>query len=568
MKTVIVGGVAGGASAAARLRRLDERSEIVLLERGEYISFANCGLPYYVGGEITEKSALTLQTPKSFYNRFRIDVRVLSEVVSIDRAGKTVTIHDLKEDRQYTETYDKLILSTGAEPLVPPIEGAKSANVFTLRNIPDAYAIRDKVVALGQGKKAVIVGGGYIGVEMAENLLHAGLDVTIVEMADHLIAPLDADMAADVHHYAEEKGLKLMLGSAVTGIVERDGSMTVTTSTGDVAADVVILSVGVRPESRLAKEAGLPCNAKGGILVDDHMRTEDENIYAVGDAVEITEFVTGDKAMVPLAGPANKQGRIAADNICGLHSRYTGTQGSAVLKLFDMTIATTGLNERTAKAKGIDCDKVFLYSANHAGYYPGSTMMSMKVIFETLSGRILGAQIVGFDGVDKRCDVLATAIRFNATGRDLAQLELCYAPPFGSAKDPVNMAGFVIENIEKGLIHQFHWHDVAALPRDGSVQLLDVRTPSEAARGMIDGFTNIPLDELRQHLKELDRTKPIYVHCHSGLRSYLACRILSQHGYRCSNLAGGWRFWSYNATGRAHDAAPTHLCGIPTGQGK
>ena len=543
MKTVIVGGVAGGASAAARLRRLDERSEIVLLERGEYISFANCGLPYYVGGEITEKSALTLQTPKSFYNRFRIDVRVLSEVVSIDRAGKTVTIHDLKEDRQYTETYDKLILSTGAEPLVPPIEGAKSANVFTLRNIPDAYAIRDKVVALGQGKKAVIVGGGYIGVEMAENLLHAGLDVTIVEMADHLIAPLDADMAADVHHYAEEKGLKLMLGSAVTGIVERDGSMTVTTSTGDVAADVVILSVGVRPESRLAKEAGLPCNAKGGILVDDHMRTEDENIYAVGDAVEITEFVTGDKAMVPLAGPANKQGRIAADNICGLHSRYTGTQGSAVLKLFDMTIATTGLNERTAKAKGIDCDKVFLYSANHAGYYPGSTMMSMKVIFETLSGRILGAQIVGFDGVDKRCDVLATAIRFNATGRDLAQLELCYAPPFGSAKDPVNMAGFVIENIEKALIHQFHWHDVAALPRDGSVQLLDVRTPSEAARGMIDGFTNIPLDELRQHLKELDRTKPIYVHCHSGLRSYLACRILTGEGFHCYNLAGGYRLY-------------------------
>ena len=423
MKTVIVGGVAGGASAAARLRRLDERGEIVLLERGEYISFANCGLPYYVGGEITEKSALTLQTPESFYNRFRIDVRVLSEVVSIDRAGKTVTIHDLKEDRQYTETYDKLILSTGAEPLVPPIEGAKSANVFTLRNIPDAYAIRDKVVALGQGKKAVIVGGGYIGVEMAENLLHAGLDVTIVEMADHLIAPLDADMAADVHHYAAEKGLKLMLGSAVTGIVERDGSTTVTTSTGDVAADVVILSVGVRPESRLAKEAGLPCNAKGGILVDDHMRTEDENIYAVGDAVEITDFITGDKAMVPLAGPANKQGRIAADNICGLHSRYTGTQGSAVLKLFDMTIATTGLNERTAKAKGIDCDKVFLYSANHAGYYPGSTMMSMKVLFEKLSGRILGAQIVGFDGVDKRCDVLATAIRFNATGRDLAQPE-------------------------------------------------------------------------------------------------------------------------------------------------
>ena len=551
MKVVIVGGVAGGASAAARLRRLSENAEIILLERGAYISFANCGLPYYVGGVITEKSALTLQTPESFCQRFRIDVRVRSEVTAINRRSRKVTVHDLEKDTTYTESYDRLILSTGAEPLIPQIGGADLEGVYTLRNIPDAYAIRDRAVALGAGKRAVIVGGGYIGVEMAENLHHAGLDVTIVEMADHLIAPLDFDMAADVHHYVEGKGQHLMLGSAVTGIRKDGDGLTVSTSTGDVGADLVLLSVGVRPESRLAREAGLTLNARGGIQVDGHMRTSDADIYAVGDAVEVTDYVSGDKAMVPLAGPANKQGRIAADNICGTPSSYTGTQGSAVLKVFDMTVATTGLNERTARAKGIDCDKVFLYSGSHAGYYPGSTMMSMKVLYEKLTGRILGAQIVGFDGVDKRCDVLATAIRFNAAGRDLAKLELCYAPPFGSAKDPVNMAGFMIENLEKGLVSQFHWHDVADLPRDGSVQLLDVRTPAEAGRGMIEGFRNIPLDELRKHLDELDPSKPCYVHCHSGLRSYIACRILTGRGFRCYNLAGGYRLYqSVTGAGR------------------
>lgn len=541
MKTVIIGGVAGGASAAARLRRLDENGEIILLERGEYISFANCGLPYYVGGTITEKSALTLQTPASFYNRFHIDVRIHSEAISIDRAAKTVTILDRKENREYQESYDNLILSPGAEPLVPDIPGTDLPGVYTLRNVPDAYAIRDKVTSLGNGKRAIILGGGYIGVEMAENLMEAGLQVTLLQRSDHLIPPLDSDMAADVHRYARRKGLDLRLRSTITAIESCGDHLRAETTGGPLEADVVILSVGVRPESKLAKDAGLPLNAKGGIVVDKHMRTADEHIYAVGDAVEIEEFVTGDKAMIPLAGPANKQGRIAADNICGMDSAYTGTQGSSVLKLFDMTIATTGLNERTAKAKGIDCEKVFLYSANHAGYYPGSTMMSMKVLFEKVSGRILGAQIVGFDGVDKRCDVLATAIRFGATGKDLANLELCYAPPFGSAKDPVNMAGFMIENIEKGLVQQFHWHDVKDLPRDGSVQLLDVRTPSEAARGMIDGFRNIPLDELREHLDELDPGKPVYVHCHSGLRSYIACRLLTGHGFHCYNLAGGYR---------------------------
>ena len=543
MKVLIIGGVAGGASAAARRRRLDENCEIVLLERGDYISFANCGLPYYIGGTITEKSALTLQTPASFRARFNIDVRIASEVTAIDRNAKNVTIHDRAAERTYQESYDRLIISTGAEPLIPPIEGARLDNVFTLRNIPDAYAIRDKVVALGTGKRAVIVGGGYIGVEMAENLAHAGMDVTIVEMADHLIAPLDFDMAADVHHYVESKGVHLKLSCAVTGLKKSGTGLTVSTSQGDVEADFVVLSVGVRPESKLAKDAGLALNARGGIQVDSHMRTEDASIYAVGDAVEVTDFITKEKTMVPLAGPANKQGRIAADNICGIPSVYTGTQGSAVLKVFDMTIATTGLSERAARAKAIDCDKVFLYSGSHAGYYPGSTMMSMKVLFEKNSGKLLGAQIVGFDGVDKRCDVLATAIRFGATGKDLTTLELCYAPPFGSAKDPVNMAGFVIENLLNGVVKQFHWHDVKDLPRDGSVQLLDVRTPSEVRRGMIDGFTNIPLDELRQHLSELDPRKPVYVHCHSGLRSYIACRILTGNGFDCWNLAGGYRLY-------------------------
>ena len=543
MKVVIVGGVAGGASAAARLRRLDETCEIVLLERGDYISFANCGLPYYVGGTIQEKSALTLQTPASFRSRFNIDVRISSEATAIDRTAKTVTVLERETGRTYQESYDKLILSTGAEPLIPPIEGARLNNVFTLRNIPDAYAIRDKVVTLGAGKRAVVVGGGYIGVEMAENLTDAGMNVTIVEMADHLIAPLDFDMAADVHHYVEKHGIRLMLGSAVQGLAQKDNTLTVTTSTGEVDADFVVLSVGVRPESKLAREAGLSLNARGGIQVNEHMRTDDASIYAVGDAVEITDFVTKEKAMVPLAGPANKQGRIAADNICGIPSVYTGTQGSAVLKIFDMTVATTGLNERTAQAKGIACEKVFLYSGSHAGYYPGSTMMSMKVLFEKSSGKLLGAQIVGFDGVDKRCDVLATAIRFGATGKDLTTLELCYAPPFGSAKDPVNMAGFVMENVLNGVVRQFHWHDVKDLPRDGSVQLLDVRTPSEVRRGMIEGFINIPLDELRQHLSELDPKKPVYVHCHSGLRSYIACRILTGSGFDCWNLAGGYRLF-------------------------
>ena len=566
MKVVIVGGVAGGASAAARLRRLDESAEIIMFERGEFISFANCGLPYYIGGEITKKSALTLQTPQSFNARFNVDVRVNSEVTSIDPKAKTVTVRS-KDRGEYTESYDKLILSPGAAPIRPPMEGADNARVFTLRNIPDTIKIREYVEEEFP-ESAVVVGGGYIGVEMAENLKNAGLAVTIVELADHVIAPLDYDMACDVHRYLKEKGVGLILQNGVQAIKEEGGKLRLTLNNGEIDTDMVIMAVGVRPDTVLAKEAGLELNKRGAIVVNEHMLTSDPDIYAVGDAVEVTDFVTGEKAYIPLAGPANKQGRIAADNICGIPTTYKNTQGSAVLKIFDMTVATTGVNERAAKAAGLDYDKVYTYSNSHASYYPGSTGMSIKTLYEKGTGKILGAQIVGFDGVDKRCDVLATAIRAGMTAKDLTELELCYAPPFGSAKDPVNMAGYVIENVRAGLVEQHHWDAVAELPADGSVILLDVRTPGEVRKqGLLrSDALHIPLDELRGRLGELDKGKKIYVNCYSGLRSYLACRILSQHGFQCSNLSGGWRFWSYNATDRAHDAAPTHLCGVPTGK--
>lgn len=542
MKVLIVGGVAGGASAAARLRRLDETAEIVLLERGEFISFANCGLPYYVGGDIQEQNALTLQTPDSFHARFRVDVRVWSEAVDIDRAAKTVTVKHVRTGETYRESFDKLILSPGARPVVPAIPGADSSKVFTLRNIPDTLKIK-QYIDDEMPASAVVVGGGYIGLEMAENLKQAGLDVTVVEMANHVIASLDYDMACDVHQYLQEKGIRLLTQNAVKAIAEENGALRVTLSGGELCTDMVLLSVGVKPESELASRCGLAVNERGAIVVNDCMQTDDANIYAVGDAVQVTHFVTGQKVQIPLAGPANKQGRIAADNVCGLQSRYTGTQGSSVLKLFDMTVAVTGVTEEAAKAQGLSYDKSFTFSASHAGYYPGGHDMSIKTIFEQGTGRILGAQIVGYDGVDKRCDTFAVAIRAGMTAYDLCKLEFCYAPPFGSAKDPVNFAGFVIENLLTGKVKQFHWHDIAALLRDGSVTLLDVRTPGEYAQGHIEGFLNIPVDALRGRLAELDKTKPIYVHCRSGLRSYLACRILAGNGFDCYNLSGGYRLY-------------------------
>ena len=554
-KILIVGGVAGGASAAARLRRLDEHAEIILFEKGEYISFANCGLPYYIGGKITDRSALTLQTPQSFHARFCVDVRPFSEVTAIDRAAKTVTVQNHRNGETYTERYDKLLLSPGAEPVVPPIDGVGLSNVFTLRNLPDTYAIHD-FITQRKPKTAVVVGGGYIGVEMAENLHRAGLSVTLVEMQNQVIAPLDFDMACDVHRHIESKGVRLMLGEAVRSIREVSDSLCLTLGSGEISADFVILAIGVKPESALARDAGLTVTERGAIVVGEDMRTSDPDIYAVGDAVEVTDFVTGQKAVIPLAGPANKQGRIAADNICGGGSRYTGTQGSAVLKVFDMTVATTGINEKTARRLGLSYDKSFTLSASHASYYPGASNLSVKTIFQPDTGKILGAQLVGFEGCDKRCDVLAAAIRFGATAYDLTHLELCYAPPYSSAKDPVNMAGYVIENLLQNKLKHFHWHDVDALPRDGSVSLLDVRTDVEHAAGHIEGFQHIPLDALRDRLSELAPGKPVYVHCHSGLRSYIACRILMQNGFDCYNLSGGYRLYDsvrryqYSATKR------------------
>ncbi len=552
MKTIIIGGVAGGASAAARLRRLKENDEIIILERGDYISFANCGLPYFIGGEITDRNMLTLQTPESFRKRFNIDVRVKSEAVKISPDSHTVTVRNVDTGEEYEEFFDKLILSPGAEPIRPNISGVESPHVFTLRNIPDTMKIKG-FIDNNKPKKAVVVGGGYIGVEMAENLVNAGLEVSIVELADHLIAPLDADMAADVHRYIRSKGVKLFLNNGVMEITDNK----VVLQNGSIEADMVIMSVGVHPETSLAKECGIVLNSRGSIIVNSRMQTNYPDIYAVGDAVEVKDFVSCSASFIPLAGPANKQGRIAADNIAGIPSKYSGTQGSAVLKLFGMTVATTGLNEKRAAAESIDYDKTYTYSASHASYYPNATNMSIKVLWDKKTYKLLGAQIVGFDGVDKRMDVLATAILFGAKVTDLKELELCYAPPFGSAKDPVNMAGFVTENVINGTVKQFFWHDVENLPRDGSVTLLDVRTKTEISRGMIDGFVNIPLDTLRDNLDKLPKDKPVYVHCHSGLRSYIACRILSGNGYDCYNLAGGWRLYESVINDRT---VPEYIC--------
>ncbi|MDD4295460.1 MAG: CoA-disulfide reductase [Ruminiclostridium sp.] len=542
-KVLIIGGVAGGATAAARLRRLDENIEIIMFEKGDYISFANCGLPYYIGGVIKEKSALTLQTPRSFNRRFNVDVRNQSEVVSIDPKAKKVAVKDHASNKSYEETYDKLILSMGAAPIKPAINGIDSNKVFTLRNIPDTYRIKDFIDSK-KPKSAVVVGGGFIGVEMAENLHSAGLAVTIVEMSNQVIAQIDYDMASDVHRHLEDKGVKLILGNGVRSISDNGKALDIALDSGSVQADMLIMAVGVRPETKIAHDAGISLNERGFIIVNEHLQTSEPDIYAVGDAIETTDIVTGAKVSVPLAGPANKQGRIAADNILGIDSVYTGTQGSSILKVFDLTVASTGVNEKTAQRLGLDYDKSFTFSVNHASYYLGASNMAIKTIFEKKSGRILGAQIVGSEGVDKRCDVLATAIRAGMTALDLTRLDLCYAPPYGSAKDPVNMIGYVIENLLSGIVKSFHWHDVEKLPRDGSVTLIDTRTRTEYEHGHIDGFINMPIDGIRSRISELDKTKPVYVTCRVGLRGYIAARILSQNGFDAYNLSGGYRLYN------------------------
>lgn len=548
MKVVIVGGVAGGATAAARLRRLNEKAQIVVLERTGYVSYANCGLPYYIGGVIESQRELTLQTPESFRRRFDIDVRVRQEVTKIDAEKKTVSVLDLRNGREYEESYDKLILSPGAKPSVPDLPGADSPYLFTLRTVEDTLKIRQYALE-HKGGSAVIIGGGFIGLEMAENLLELGMKVTVIGRSRQIMSNLDYDMAVLVHALLRKKGIRLILEGKVEGFEEEEQGVKVLLGSSmqagqeQIAADMVILAAGVVPDSALAQTAGLQLGIKGSIVVNERMETSVPDIYAVGDAVQVRHSVSGQDALISLAGPANKQGRIAADNICGLDSRYKGSQGSFVIKLFQMTAAGTGLNEKSARAAGISYDKVILSPSSHAGYYPGAKVMTMKILFERKTGRILGAQIVGQEGVDKRIDVLAAAIRFGACAEQLKDLDLSYAPPYSSAKDPVNMAGFVIENILAGRVKQFHWEQIPLLLKERDVTLVDARTKEEYDRGHVEGFINIPVDELRKKKGILDPSRPVYVMCQSGIRSYIACCILSGCGYDCYNFSGGYRFY-------------------------
>ena len=543
MKVVIVGGVAGGATAAARIRRLDESAQILVFERSGYVSYANCGLPYYIGGVITDPEELTLQTPESFWERFRVEMKVRHEVTAIHPEQKTVTVQNLETGAVFEESYDKLLLSPGARPTQPDLPGIGLDRLFTLRTVEDTFRIHD-FVRQQKPRSVVLAGGGFIGLELAENFREQGMEVTIVQRPRQLMSPFDPEMAAFLHAKMRKKGIRLMLGSSVEGFQEKSGTIQVLLKGEEpVSADMAVLAIGVTPDTPLAREAGLELGIKGSILVNDRMETSAPDIYAVGDAVQVKHFVTGEAALISLAGPANKQGRIAADNICGLDSHFPGSLGSSVIKLFDMTAASTGINERTAKKSGIDCDKIYLSPANHAGYYPGGRVMTMKVLFEKNSFRLLGAQIVGYEGVDKRIDVLATAIHAGMTVPQLKELDLAYAPPYSSAKDPVNMAGFLAENLSKELLRQFFWDEIDSLPRDGSVTLLDTRTREEYDSGHVEGFLNIPVDELRERMGELEAGKPVYVICQSGLRSYLACRILTQNGFDCSNFSGGYRLY-------------------------
>lgn len=543
MKVVIVGGVAGGATAAARIRRLDEKAEIVVFERSGYISYANCGLPYYIGDVITDPEELTLQTPESFFSRFRIDMKVHHEVTAIHPDKKAVSVKNLETGKEFEESYDKLILSPGAKPTQPRLPGVGIQKLFTLRTVEDTFRIKE-YINRHHPKSAVLAGGGFIGLELAENLRDLGMDVTIVQRPKQLMNPFDADMASFIHSEMRKHGVTLALGHTVEGFEEKDGGVDVLLKDEKpLHADMVVLAIGVTPDTHLAEEAGLKLGIKGSIVVNDRMETSVPDIYAAGDAVQVKHYVTGQDALISLAGPANKQGRIIADNICGGDSRYLGSQGSSVIKVFDMTAAVTGINETNAHKAGLDTDTVILSPMSHAGYYPGGKVMIMKVVFERETYRLLGAQIVGYEGVDKRIDVLAAAIHAGLKAPRLKDLDLAYAPPYSSAKDPVNMAGFMIENISRGLLKQWHLKELDSLPRDGSVTLLDTRTADEYHMGHIEGFRNIPVDELRERLEEMEKEKPVYVICQSGLRSYIATRILEGNGYKAYNFSGGYRYY-------------------------
>lgn len=544
MNYLIIGGVAGGATVAARLRRMDEKANIILFERGKYVSYANCGLPYYIGDTINNREKLFVQTAKGFTDRFRIDIRTEQEVTAIRPDKKEVEIKNLSTGETYTETYDKLVLSPGAEPLRPGIEGIGSKKIFTLRNVPDTDTIKN-YVNTENPKRAIVVGGGFIGLEMAENLHDLGIQVDVVEMANQVMAPLDFSMAAIVHRQLTDKGVGLHLEDGVSRFEEKDGGVTVHLRSGkQIATDMVLLSIGVRPETKLAKDAGLAIGERGGITVNDYMQTSDADIYALGDAVEVRHLVTGQPALIPLAGPANKQGRIVADNIVfGNKEKYPGSIGTSIAKVFDLTVATAGANAKLLQRNNIPYISSYTHGASHAGYYPGAVPLSIKILFAPENGKLLGAQIVGFNGVDKRIEMLAQVIQRGGTVHDLTELEHAYAPPYSSAKDPVNMAGFVAEKILNKKSRIIQWRELAELPAD--TIRIDVRTHDEYKLGTIPGFINIPVDELREHLDELPKEKPIVVTCAVGLRGYLAYRILVQNGFKhVRNLSGGYKTWS------------------------
>lgn len=537
MKVLIVGGVAGGAGTAARLRRNDEKAEIILLEKGPHISYANCGLPYYVGKVIQEKEKLQLQTPKSFNSRFRVDVRTGHEVVSVNIEKKVAVI--CAEGRTYEESYDKLVLSPGAEPILPPIEGLKENqdHVFTLRNVEDSYKIYDYIEEK-KPKTCAVIGAGFIGMEIAENIFERGISVSIVEGADHVMPPLDLDMSHRVHNEIRERGISLQLNQMCTKIKK---DCVVLNNGTEVKADLVILSIGVRPSTGFLKDSGIALGKRGEILVNEYLETSHKDIYALGDAVSVRHVVSGQQVLIPLASPANKQGRIVGDNLCGRRRAYAGSQGTSIMKFFDLMVAVTGEKEESLKAQGRSYGKVFTVSCSHASYYPGGSQMYIKTLFDLEKGRILGAQIVGKDGVDKRIDLLANAVRFGQTCYELQEEELSYAPPFSSAKDPVNMVGYVIENVLEGKMKPYFLEDICELPKDAVC--LDVRKKEEYEAGHIPGYRNIPLDELRERMDEIDRTKRIYITCQIGLRGYLAQCILEQNGMETRNLSGGYALY-------------------------
>ncbi|HCC08190.1 MAG TPA: pyridine nucleotide-disulfide oxidoreductase [Clostridiales bacterium] len=546
-RILIVGGVAGGATAAARLRRLDESLDIVIFERSPYISFANCGLPYYIGGTIKDRDALFVQTPKAMHSRFNIDIRVENEVISINREKKEITVRDIKTSTKYTEKYDCLLLSPGSTPIKPQIPGIDSPNIFSLWNVPDTDHIKEFINSR-KVKTATVVGGGFIGIEMVENLSDLGIDVTLVEMSDQVMAPLDFEMAQLVHNHLSDKGVTLQLKNGVKRFNYQNGVTTVELSDGtQLKSDIVIMSIGISPNSELAKACGLEINERGGIIVDEHLLTSDENIYAIGDVIEVTDYIEKGKTMIPLAGPANKQGRIVANNICGRDSIYEGSQGTSVAKVFDLTVATTGLNEKQlnklAKAYEKDYFMTIVTPNSHAGYYPGAFPMTLKVIFDT-AGKILGAQNIGVEGIDKRIDVIATAIRFGGTIYDLQRLELAYAPPYSSAKDPVNIAGFAAENILCGDQNPILWREIDGLDLDKNI-LVDIRETVEWELGTIENSIHIPVNNLRNSRDILSKDKTVVVFCATGLRGHIASRILIQMGYKVRNLIGGYKLYKH-----------------------